>query len=423
MTKSNSSPTTTAHNIHAVSIGRTGAAYMEALVRTGEIEDLLAIEGTTFSALLLDIGDDDTLVPDDYARSLKTRLISRGIDPNRFHYESINLSIPEKSALGTISKDAKLPKAGEHIPRSIAKAIFEAHATSIAAALDRFTENVHKSQFNSTVFVAFGLAGGTGSGTAVGMAEQLRSRLNSKAQIVGIGQLSHSGDGSYYNNATQYQALEAVDAAISASKKPFNGGFFMVSSEQSWQRLSAYTSTGLKAVRQRFKQMVTNRFVADSFMRWALSDDSSHLLCSLKQGDGACTIFVVAKLSHPGVQVLPGEAGSKWKAVLSQWIDFVPKYSGLVDAFKTDYAEVHIYASRNMQVELIEEALVKVISSSYLRKGSKSIVTGTKEFFDVLTAYGNIVMPGANRQHLTSYAASKASFDGLDKASQQLELS
>ena len=101
----------------------------------------------------------------------------------------------------------------------------------------------------------------------------------------------------------------------------------------------------------------------------------------------------------------------------------MPKYSGLVEAFKTDYAEVHVYASRNMQVELIEEALVKVVSSSYLRKGSKSIVTETNEFFDVLTAYGNIVMPGANRQHLTSYAASKASFDGLDKASQQLELS
>jgi hypothetical protein len=421
MKTSNSSPTITVQNIHAVSIGRTGAAYMEALVRTGEIEDLLAIEGATFSALMLDIGDDDTLVPSDYARSLKTRLISRGIDPTRFHYESINLSIPEKSALGTIPKGAKLPKAGDHIPRSIAKAVFGAHAPDIAGAIDRFTENVRKSKFDSTVFVAFGMAGGTGSGTAVGIAEQLRSRLNANAQIVGIGQLSHSGDGSYYNNATQYQALEAVDAAISAPKKVFDGGFF--SAEQSWQRLSAYTSTGLKEVRQRFKQMVTNRFVADSFMRWALSSDSSHLLRSLKQGEGACTIFDVAKLSHPGVQVLPGEAGSKWKAVLSQWIQFVPKYSGLVEAFKTDYAEVHVYASRNMQVELIEEALVKVVSSSYLRKGSKSIVTGTNEFFDVLTAYGNIVMPGANRQHLTSYAASKASFDSLDKAAQQLELS
>ena len=423
MKTSNSSPTITVQNIHAVSIGRTGAAYMEALVRTGEIEDLLAIDGATFSALMLDIGDDDTLVPSDYARSLKTRLISRGIDPTRFHYESINLSIPEKSALGTIPKGAKLHKAGDHIPRSIAKAVFGAHAPDIAGAIDRFTENVRKSKFDSTVFVAFGMAGGTGSGTAVGIAEQLRSRLNANAQIVGIGQLSHSGDGSYYNNATQYQALEAVDAAISAPKKVFDGGFFLVSAEQSWQRLSAYTSTGLKEVRQRFKQMVTNRFVADSFMRWALSSDSSHLLRSLKQGEGACTIFDVAKLSHPGVQVLPGEAGSKWKAVLSQWIQFVPKYSGLVEAFKTDYAEVHVYASRNMQVELIEEALVKVVSSSYLRKGSKSIVTGTNEFFDVFTAYGNIVMPGANRQHLTSYAASKASFDSLDKAAQQLELS
>ena len=56
--------TATTH-IHAIGIGRTGAAHIEALIRTGEIEDLLAAPGASFAALLIDIGDDDIMVPDE----------------------------------------------------------------------------------------------------------------------------------------------------------------------------------------------------------------------------------------------------------------------------------------------------------------------------------------------------------------------
>ena len=39
------------HCIHVVGIGRTGAAYVEALLRTGEIEDQLLDPRATFAAL------------------------------------------------------------------------------------------------------------------------------------------------------------------------------------------------------------------------------------------------------------------------------------------------------------------------------------------------------------------------------------
>ena len=35
------------HCLHAIGIGRTGAAHIEALIRTGEIEDLLAAPGAS----------------------------------------------------------------------------------------------------------------------------------------------------------------------------------------------------------------------------------------------------------------------------------------------------------------------------------------------------------------------------------------
>jgi hypothetical protein len=420
------SPTpSAATRIHAVGIGRTGAAHIEALIRTGEIEDLLAAPGASFAALLIDIGDDDIKVPDDYARSLKARLKSRGIPAERFHYESVSLALPEASALPKLPKGTALPKAGVHIPRAIAKATLANNNTGadspVGRLLQRFVAHVATGDSPSVVLLAFGLAGGTGSGMAIDLARDLAGRLPAGARLVGVGQLSHSGDGDYFNSASQYQAIEAVDATLKASNNPFGGGFFVISSEQSWQRLSAYTSTGLKEVRQRFKQMVTNRFVADSFMRWATSAGGEHLLRALDKSGGKCTLFDVAKLSHPGVQVLPGEAISKWDAVLQQWIGFVPKYSGLADGFKTDYAEIHVHASRVMQPELIDNGLKEVIASHYLNNGGSHCLSFRNEFFDVLTAYGNVILPGAGKEDLTAYTASKATYDQLDAVARVLE--
>ena len=415
----------TPHNVHVIGIGRTGGAYVEALIRTGEVEDLLATPGTRFAALLIDIGDDDILVPGDYARSMKTRLRSRGISPDGFHYESFALAVPDKAALVKLPKGTAMPKAGEHVPRAIAKAIFTLNTESgervLDGALQRFADHVKQAAQPSTVLLAFGLAGGTGSGMAVDLALLLQSKLPKAVQVVGVGQLAHSGDGDYFNSAAQYPAIEAVEAALQSSANPFGGGFFVVASEQSWQRLSAYTSTGLKEVRQRFKQMVTNRFVADSFMRFAMSDGSQHLLRALQPGRGKCTLFDVAKLTHPGVQVLPGEAGSKWDAVIEQWIGFVPKYSGLREGFKTDHAEIHVHASHDMRTDMIDASLKDVISSHYLKSGKTSCLSFHNEFFDVLTAYGNVILPGAVKEDLTAYSASKASFDKLDAAARQLE--
>lgn len=435
------------HCIHAIGIGRTGAAYIEALFRTGEIEDLLAAPGTGCAALLIDIGEDDIQIPNDYGRSLATRLKSRGIPAERFHYESFALSVPDKStfareleaarepllkgggqdAWGNLPKDYQMPQASQHVPRAIAKGIYAINYYTgdrkLDGALQRFTNHVRMSEHPATVFVAFGLAGGTGSGMAMDLTRHLAHSLKGKAQIVGVGQLSHSGDGEYYNNLTQYMAIEDVDRAMhaGAGHNPFSGGFFVVAAEQSWQRLTAYTSTGLKEVRQRFKQMVTNRFVADSFMRFAMSDGSGHLLRALKHGGGKCTLFDVAKLSHPGVQVLPGEAGSKWDAVLHQWIEFVPKYSGLSDKFKTDYAEVHLHASRDMESGMLERDFKDVITANYLKGAQSSYHSYRNEFFDALTAYGDVILPGAGKDDLSAYLAGKASFDKLGAAQRGLE--
>lgn len=436
------------HGVHIVGIGRTGAAYVEALIRTGEIEDSLMEAGSSFSAMLLDIGEDDMFVPSDYARSLRKRLESRGIPADRYHYESFAFEMPEvtsftknleetrsnikeKSGCELIKKlpaGFKFPEQGQHTPRAIAKALAAMNTYSgdrpLLAALQRFAEQVKKNEYPSTVLVVFGMAGGTGSGMASFVARELKAILPSDSKLVGVGQLSHSGDGDYHNNLSQMLAIEEIESAIKSGSdsNPFAGGFFVVTAEHSWQRLTAYTSTGVKEVRQRFKQMVTNRFVADSFVRWLVSNDFNHIGRVTQKGAGKCILFDVAKLTHPGVQVLPGESSTRWDSVLQQWISFTPKFSGLVDGFKTDYAEVHVYSARDMNIDMIEAEMKKLVASTYLKGKNVDLATFKTEFFDALTSYANVIISGVEKDDLLAYRESKEAQSTIAASSKSLEV-
>lgn len=437
------------HCVHVIGIGRTGGVYIEALLRTGEVEDNLVPEGASLAALLIDIGDDDVQIPNDYARSMKSRMAQRNIPADRYHYEFFNLDLPGKgdfskkldavrapfeAAGGTnlISKlpaDFELPKRGRHVPRAVAKAAaaFGLYLDDrpLAGALERFAETVKKCSHDSTVFVAFGLAGGVGSGIAQDVARELKKKgLGARVKIVGVAQLSHSGDGDYDASAAQTISIEEIDRVTSgaADKNPFPGGCFVVSTEHSWRRLTAYTSTGVKQVRQHFKQLVTNRFVSDSFMRWALEDGSSHLTRVLGgNAAGKCMMFNVAKLSHPGVQVLPGEARSRWDSVLLQWVGFIPEYSGLVDGYSAESVDAHVYGARNMNSGLVDDEIKGLMAAKYLASGNGSYRSYYKEFFDELTAYANIIFPTLRMEDLTAYKVGKEKLKSLDQASVALE--
>ncbi|MEO9779638.1 MAG: tubulin-like doman-containing protein [Sedimentitalea sp.] len=438
-----------AHNIHVIGIGRTGGAYVEALLRTGEVEDNLALEGSALSGLLIDIGEDDVNIPNDYARSLKSRLAQRGIPAERFHYESFNLALPGLEEFSGKLKDARgpyeatggsnlmselpadftLPDTQNHVPRAVAKAagVFGLYLDEapLAAAVDRFADQVRASQNPSTIFLAYSLAGGTGSGISADIARRVKALdLGDKVKIVVVAQLSHSDDGVYENSLAQTVSLEELDgfASGSAEDNPFPGGCFIVSTEHSWQRLTAYTATGIRAVRQHFKQLVTNRFVSDSFMRWAVQDNATHLESALgKQTGSACLMFNVAKFSHPGVQVLPGEPRSRWDSVLQQWVSFVPQYSGLVDGYTAESIDAHIYCARNMDTDGIVGDLETLLSSNYLGDQPDRCSAHHNEFFDELTAYANLIFSNLKKEDLAVYAAGKESMKALKPADIRME--
>jgi hypothetical protein len=100
--------------------------------------------------------------------------------------------------------------------------------------------------------------------------------------------------------------------------------------------------------------------------------------------------------------------------VLAQWIDFTPKYSGLKDGFKTDYAEVHVYATRDMGFDLISKGMKDLITKEYLLEGDSTYHTENHEFFDALTAYAVVIMPGVAKTDLTAFWDSQKNYDKLN---------
>ena len=112
----------------------------------------------------------------------------------------------------------------------------------------------------------------------------------------------------------------------------------------------------------------------------------------------------------------PGEAPSKWEAVISQWIDFTPKYDGLRDDFRTDFAHVAIYGSRNMAHEVMIDGFERMVKTHYLSDGSAELPLSVIEFFDVLTAYANVVLLGVAKTDLEAFWESQKTFEALSGA-------
>ena len=441
--------------LHVVGIGRSGAGYVDGLLRTGEIEDILAHPGARFAALVIDVGQDDLYRVEGYADALSDRLKERGIPPERFHFQSIALDMPkgddlvaslgrmakltgskESSYKPWLPKKVTLPKAGSHLPRAVAKAIYASAyhdgERPLANALTAFAEHVKGTELSSRVMVCFNLAGGTGSGMAVDLARHLSNeKLEGSVPVIGVGQLPHSGDGkmpaSLFASLNELACMsdDAKNAGVTkghgkGQSNPFTGGFFVVNTEHSWQRLTAYTKTGEKAIRNRIRQEVTNKFAQDSFMRFAVRDAGAALSRALGSSGAAggkpdsWMFFDLAKFTHPGVQVLPGEALSKWHKVIDQWIDHLDDFSGLRKDFRTDRADIHVHAPREIGFERLDAKLEQRVGDSFLKPGKDSTIRiANHEFFDYLTSYADIVLPGLAETDLDLFWKARDAYDKL----------
>lgn len=464
------------HCIHAVGIGKTGAYMLDALVRTGEIEDMLEDPRARFTGLAVDIGDQDMHELREYADGLNGRLTSRGIPAERAQIRTVGLPVPSTDSLMSslrryreflkmefpryywnpnyepwLPSDIKLPEAGGHFPRAVAKAIYNCayydEPRTLNQELEDFRKSVDDTKLPSIVLVFFALGGGTGSGMVVDLARHLSNvKLGRRIPVVGVGVLPFSGDPEHHRDGSMFATLNELDCMLDDAKNqgvmavwgdlyknPFTGGFFALPQEPSWQRLSSYTKAGVPAVRKSLAVTVTNKFVNDSFCRFVVQDSGRNLFRVLRpmglggaphehvgRGDRAWTVFDVHKYTHPGVEVLPGEPMSKWREVISKWIDRIPQMSGLKEGFKTDYIEAHTVAARTLWNDSLEEKLRTTLRGYLLPGEDGTLNTTQSEFFDELTSYTNVIIPGVARTDLTVFWEARDKYDKLESWDQKL---
>src|SRR5215210_8422612 len=87
------------HCIHAIGIGKAGTYMVDALLRTGEIEDLLEDQRARFTTLAVDIGDQDLHQFRDYGKGFLQRLEDRGIPSERAQIRSVAMEMPSRDDL------------------------------------------------------------------------------------------------------------------------------------------------------------------------------------------------------------------------------------------------------------------------------------------------------------------------------------
>ena len=467
------------HCIHAIGIGRTGAYMVEALLRTGEIEDMLEDPRCRFTGLVVDIGDQDMGEVREYANGLQGRLKERGIPTERAQVRTVGLPVPSKDEVLTslnrwreflkmeypryywnpnyepwLPSDLEMPKAGDSFPRAVSKAIYGHYYYGEGRMLEReledFARSIDDTKLPSMVLIFFSLAGGTGSGMVVDLARHISNvKLGRRIPVIGVGVMPFSGDEEHHGGkATLFPVLNELDCMLDDAKNkgvqavwgdlynnPFTGGFFLLPQEHSWQRLGSYTKTGQPAIRDALRKGVTRKFINDSFCRHIVQDNGKLLFKLLRpagftgaphernsSGDRAWTIYDVAKYTHPGVEVLPGEPKSKWREVVSKWIGYIPQWSGLKEGFQTDYIEVHSVAPRELWNDTLQQKLEETMQN-YLLGGEESTLNTTQgEFFDELTAYSNVIIPGVAKTDLTAFWEARDAYDKIESWDEKLLL-
>ncbi|MDN5856735.1 MAG: hypothetical protein L0K86_28640, partial [Actinomycetia bacterium] len=351
-----------------------------------------------------------------------------------------------------LPSDTEMPKAGDSIPRAISKAIYGHYyygeSKMLEKELDSFVASINACGLPSIVLVFFSMSGGTGSGIVVDLARHLSNiKLGRRIPVVGVAAMPFSGDEEHVGGAAAlFPTINEIDAMLDDAKNqgvmavwgdlyknPFTGGFFALPQEHSWQRLGSYTQTGKPAIRDALRKGVTRKFVNDCFTRFIVQDYGRLLFKLLRpagftgapherniSGDRTWTLFDVAKYTHPGVEVLPGEPRSKWREVVSKWIGYVPQWSGLKEGFKTDYIEAHTVAPRELWNDTLENKLRETLQGYVLEGDDGTVNTTVGEFFDELTAYSNIIIPGVAKTDLVDFYKARDAYDAVESWDEKL---
>lgn len=369
-------------SVHVVGLGRAGANAVAQILRDAP-DDLLGSPDSRFTALAIDIGDQDL----GEIEALKGRLPA-----DRAQVETVALDVPSRNELFAslrryreflkleypryywnpnyepwLPSNTQLPAAGESFSRSAAKAIYGSAYYDgprvLGEVLRRFATSVDATPAQSVVCIVFGLGGGTGSGMVVDLARHLSNVCFGRRNlVVGIGIAPCGGDSEDHTGSHLFPVLNELDCMGDNAKNegvvtvwgdlyrnPFTGGFMIVPQEHIWQ-----ATQDLRATHDR-----VNREIA-SFLTRNKGADLWETLRMLNWVGAPPTQHAAARTQY----------GNKWAHVLSftdvdgdgAGVGGLPGQIGIRSSYKPEFIEIRAADPDDPKVRNAAQALGKAFS-------------------------------------------------------------
>ncbi len=369
-------------SVHVIGLGKAGAGVVAQILRDAP-DDFLADENARFTALAVDIGDQDLG---------QVRELAGKLPAERAQVETLALAVPERKELFAslrryreflkleypryywnpnyepwLPSNSQLPAAGSHFNRAASKAIYgKAYYDEpriMEQALRRFAQSVDATPAQSVVCIVFGLGGGTGSGIVVDLARHVSNvYFGRRNLVVGIGVAPCSGDSEDHKGSHVFPVLNELDCMGDNAKNdgvitvwgdlyrnPFTGGVMIVPQEHVWQATNELDATHDRVDRE-IASFLTRNHGTDLWetlrlLNWVGAPPTQHAAARTQYGAKWAHVLSFVDVENG---VAPGE-------------DLAGRL-GILASYKPDFIEIRAADEKSPKVDQAAKALGKAFS-------------------------------------------------------------
>jgi hypothetical protein len=406
---------------HIVGIGKAGAEVIAETLRH------LEPDAPKINALAIDIGPDD----------LSTLwAVAADIPPHRAKVTVVSVDTPERSELldtlrqyrafltleypnhrwtpeqePWLPPDVELPRAGGHVERAVAKAIyghmFYGAGRSLERHLRAFANGIDGMNAQSVIVIVFGLSGGTGSGIAVDLARHLSNGcFGRRVLVAGLGIMPCDGDPPHHDAVRLFPLLneldclndEAKNRGIIAScgelfRNPFTAGFLMVPQQPAWDSTGSLADTH-RSVDRSIASLLTRGGGTQFWellrlLNWVAAPSTQHSAARTPWGNKW-----IHMLAFGNTNAQPADLATGLRAQL-----------GLLPSYQPEFIEIRLPNEPDDKalgwVSRIEAALSPDVQPNVVEGGAD----GSIQF----------ILPSIRKSDLRAFALSRESYDASSR--------
>jgi len=411
--------------VHVVGVGKAGADFIAQMIQQAP-KDFLADSRKRFTALAVDIGNQNLLQVEELAKTLPS---------DRAQVRTLALDVPSRDELFSslrryreylkleypryywnpnyepwLPDTITIPKAGEYFPRAIAKAIYgKAYYEGdrlMDQELELFVKSVDAASCQSIVCVVFALGDGTGSGIVVDLARHLANvKFGRRALVLGIGIVPCDGDPSEQRDGSLFPTINELDCMLDQDKNqgvvqvwgdlyrnPFTAGFLMVPQKPVWQATGDLAATQQK-VNSELASFFTRNQGLDVYetlrlLNWVGAPPSQHMAARSQYGARWAHMFGFTNFESP-VDDLPSQLGI------------------MAGTFNPDFFEIRVSAPEGADLgEKLSDLSSKMsLSLSPILEPEVIHSPGGSE------TYVQFVIPGAKKTNLDLFYDARLAYD------------